>query len=379
MNVFSSCFTLQDLLKGRVHATRLSGAMTNLVFKLENDRTTAAVIVRIFGEATLLFSRHQERGIFALASQLGLGPRCLFEFSNGRIEECLPGGPLTAESIRQPAVARAIARELARFHVLMSLQDNVQDSHPVSPATVPRFSSDALNTTRMHLTTAGNAFWGRLRDWLKTALELAPGESSVMGLDGAMHEIEAMEREICRRFQPPWHVMAHNDLQYGNIIEQPNCRSEGEVQPRVKLIDYEYACVNEVGFDVANHFAEYAANYHRANTAEVLDWSALPTEIERRRFCYAYVKAVLEEHGNSQLAAAMGNTAGDGALMIEAATSALLHRAAAFGPLSDLKWGLWGLLQAKMSANSSFDYMAYAKVRLERYHIRKKATLTIVP
>ena len=30
----------------------------------------------------------------------------------------------------------------------------------------------------------------------------------------------------------------------------------------VKLIDYEYSTLNDVGFDVANHFCEWAYNYH---------------------------------------------------------------------------------------------------------------------
>lgn len=36
----------------------------------------------------------------------------------------------------------------------------------------------------------------------------------------------------------------------------------GPVPLQVKLIDYEYSTLNDVAFDVANHFCEWAYNYH---------------------------------------------------------------------------------------------------------------------
>ena len=44
----------------------------------------------------------------------------------------------------------------------------------------------------------------------------------------------------------------------------------------IRLIDFEYAGLNPVAFDIANHWCEYAADYGTA-TPEVLDFSKLPT------------------------------------------------------------------------------------------------------
>lgn len=57
----------------------VSGAMTNLVYRCSSPdaRAHTTVIVRVFGQAGKLFSQRDERNIFLLASDLGLGPKCL--------------------------------------------------------------------------------------------------------------------------------------------------------------------------------------------------------------------------------------------------------------------------------------------------------------
>lgn len=64
--------------------------MTNLVYVCRSPAATAnsAVIVRVFGQGGALFSQRDERNIFLLASNLGLGPKCLVRQWRGR----LPGG-----------------------------------------------------------------------------------------------------------------------------------------------------------------------------------------------------------------------------------------------------------------------------------------------
>jgi hypothetical protein len=58
---------------------KISGAMTNLVYRCTSPAAdaNATVIVRVFGRGGKLFSSRDERDIFLLASELGLGPRCL--------------------------------------------------------------------------------------------------------------------------------------------------------------------------------------------------------------------------------------------------------------------------------------------------------------
>ena len=168
----------QDGASAEAVVEQISGAMTNLVFRCSSPaaRQHATVIVRVFGSGGKLFSQRDERNIFLLASDLGLGPKCLVsgteqsgvgwgllpaglvqghapiscpivcrctawdafsrihpnlhlpvapflttqvEYENGRVEEFLPGDNLSHETLRQPDVSAAIAGAMARFHVRM--------------------------------------------------------------------------------------------------------------------------------------------------------------------------------------------------------------------------------------------------------------------
>lgn len=50
----------------------------------------------------------------------------------------------------------------------------------------------------------------------------------------------------------------------------------------IRLIDYEYAGLNAVAYDIANHWCEYAADYG-TDTPEVLDYGKLPNPEQRVR------------------------------------------------------------------------------------------------
>jgi hypothetical protein len=62
------------------------------------------------------------------------------------------------------------------------------------------------------------------------------------------------------------------------------------------LIDYEYSGFNPVAFDIANHWCEWAADYH-TQEPHVLDFTRVPDEQQRRAFVEAYLRALLEGLG----------------------------------------------------------------------------------
>ncbi|WIA13982.1 hypothetical protein OEZ85_002545 [Tetradesmus obliquus] len=62
------------------------------------------------------------------------------------------------------------------------------------------------------------------------------------------------------------------------------------------LIDYEYSGFNPVAFDIANHWCEWAADYH-TQEPHVLDFDKVPDEQQRRAFVEAYLRALLEGLG----------------------------------------------------------------------------------
>lgn len=358
--------------------------MTNLVFRAEglpSPYTSAIIRVSSAGKNPV-FSRRQERNIFLAASRLRIGPRCLLEFNNGRIEELIPGDVGTAQTMRQPEEAAAIARALAEFNTKL---------YEALPLSKPEKTDGALRGSSPRADEGGDkvTLWDRLRGWLATALEVAPQEASELGLDDVAAEIELMKKAIRQKFGPPWLGFCHNDMQYGNILLQEEegkleddksrentSNNKNKARIIARLIDYEYAAVSDVAFDLANHFCEYAADYSSEDS--VLDWNRLASEIEKERFCESYVAALLDEFADSRLAgivrAAAGSTAHGGEELKKVVSRALIERASAHMPLSDLKWGLWGLIQSKLS-EVTYDYLAYARLRLERYHKTKTVLL----
>ncbi|KAL3159579.1 hypothetical protein ABBQ38_009993 [Trebouxia sp. C0009 RCD-2024] len=267
------------------------------------------------------------------------------------------------------------------------------------------------------------------------------------------------------------------------------------VDAHIRLIDYEYAGVNPVALDVANHWCEYAADYH-TDAPHVLDYSKFPDQQHQQGFVHAYIETVhsmSRKHGDkltwdgqevaysapapgamqihtdtdcnqslyskAAISTSLQGESGRGQGMANASSSApaahegelqgsldgpglapfhkhssvqklkeavidnvrkvvgspareidgeceeckpgdkacadhvepllpellrrksksedlsrikeQLHEAAlAYVPVSHLMWGLWGLIQAKTS-NCDYDFVEYARQRLQQYHATK--------
>ena len=75
-------------------------------------------------------------------------------------------------------------------------------------------------------------------------------------------------------------------------LSQPRQALLAEQDWRGRFIDYEYAGFNPVAYDFANHWCEYAADYHTAQP-HMMDYGMLPDVHMQRVFLRAYVNAVL--------------------------------------------------------------------------------------
>ncbi len=74
-------------------------------------------LVRVHASKSDLFDRRGEIATFRAVSSAGVGPKLLLLFGNGRIEEFLGNHiTLSAEDMKQPGVAAAIAQAMAAFH-----------------------------------------------------------------------------------------------------------------------------------------------------------------------------------------------------------------------------------------------------------------------
>jgi choline/ethanolamine kinase len=122
-------------------------------------------------------------------------------------------------------------------------------------------------------------------------------------------------------------------------------------------VDYEYSSINYRGFDFANHWCEYAADYS-TEMPHLLDFSRLPDIREQNIFLTAYLKKQYEIEGLKNVS---------NVKFLED-LNALRKEADYCMVLSHLFWGLWGLIQAAHSS-IEFDYFEYA---LQRFDQAKK-------
>ncbi|KAK9826264.1 hypothetical protein WJX74_003749 [Apatococcus lobatus] len=132
----------------------------------------------------------------------------------------------------------------------------------------------------------------------------------------------------------------------------------------IRLIDYEYAALNPIAYDIANHWCEWGCDYH-SPAPHVCNYDLMPSPKQQRRFVRAYVDAVASlrrQHSDHNVPLGI----------LEEATSraeveaAIVAAANAYLPASHLYWGLWGLLQARIS-KIDFDFPSYAAQRLNMF------------
>ena len=351
----------------------ISGGITNNLFlvraveptpddpaEIPATSTLPPVVLRVFGRGTDAFlDRAVEADALLEFNAQGFGATCLGVFRNGRLEERIPDvRPLEPEEMALPAVSNAIAAVMRRFHACDV------PARGRSPGT--------WDVLRDWWRLAGRAAEETSRDGLReTSLLRAFGElGTLVGTLGDV--IDALERECASVASPT--VTLHNDALSGNFLVPADWRPTGpdDPPPTTRLIDFEYACVGPRGFDVANHFAEYAGFE--------CDWSKLPNERQRERFCAAYVEAeTVGDTGGARVreSTSAAEDASESAL-------ALAREAEAFAPVTHLWWGLWAVMRAANQSEGEgegegdrFDYAAYAEARLSAFRASRAArTLT---
>ncbi|XP_045770878.1 choline/ethanolamine kinase isoform X2 [Maniola jurtina] len=335
------------------------------------------VLLRIYGQV------HGERAmdaivtesvIFTLLSERRLGPKLHGVFSGGRIEEYIPARSLLTKELAEPAISMKIAEKMAAIHSM----------------DVP-------------LSKEPNWLWKTMAKWMKTARDERLAPDSVGKNEEEQNIIKQLkpidfEKEIewLKKFvssvESPV-VFCHNDLQEGNILlledEIPPSEDDDFVQydsknskyvlpqfddqntsdsltshisdtgePRLVLIDFEYCAYNHRGFDIANHFQEWAYDYKNPEHPFYYEFQEnLPTLEQKEIFIKEYLK-----HYHTNLSENKNQVHDPSIDEI----NQLLCEVEAFTLATHLLWCLWSIVNASKS-QIPFGYWEFALCRLEHY------------
>ncbi|MBA0681117.1 hypothetical protein Goari_012774 [Gossypium aridum] len=306
-----SCFSVETV----------SGGITNLLLKVsvkEESGDNVAVTVRLYGPNTeYIIDRERELQAIKYLSAAGFGAKLLGVFGNGMVQSFINARTLTPLDMRKPKLAAEIAKQLRRFH-------QVEIPGPKEPR-----------------------LWVDMFKFFEKACALRfedPDKQRIYETISfkEVHKEATQLKELTELFSAPV-VFAHNDLLSGNLMLN-------DEQDKLYIIDFEYGSYNYRGYDIGNHFNEYAG-YE-------CDYSLYPSKEEQYHFLRHYLQPEKPyEVSEKDLED----------LYVEANT---------FRLASHLIWALWGLIQARMSP-IDFDYLGYFFWRYNEYKKQKEKCFSL--
>ncbi|XP_022974065.1 probable ethanolamine kinase [Cucurbita maxima] len=305
-----------ELDDSRFSVETVSGGITNQLLKVtveEENGSNVSTTVRLYGPNTdYVINRDRELQAIKYLSAAGFGAKLLGVFKNGMVQSFIHARTLEPSDIRKPELAAEIAKQLNKFHKVY-----------IPGSTEPQLWIEIFKC------------YGKA-----SALQFDDTEKQCIYDSISFTEIhnEVLEiKELTSLLDAPV-VFSHNDLLSGNLMLN-------EEEERLYFIDFEYGSYNYRGFDIGNHFNEYAG-YD-------CDYSCYPSKEEQYHFFRHYLQPEEPDEVSQE------------------DLEALYVESNIFMLASHLYWALWALIQARMSP-IDFDYLRYFFLRYNEYKKNKE-------
>jgi len=337
-----------------IEVRQIQGGITNMLYRVSLREgaqdvacSTTAVLVRVFGKAgDVVCDRKAENEAFAELGRIDFGPKLHGLFGNGRVEGWLHGRrplePLEMLETKPVNFQALNARKLAEMHMTCKLPSSTEvwaQLHEwLALAEKVEFPDDPKKEARLRQLDPFPRFAQEVEALKKVLPSPLNGYGKTL-LEGTTG-VERRAREILYETR-----FCHLDLLSGNIMYS-------EEHGDVRFIDFEYAMNSYVGLDVANHFnAVPESCLILENTFDVDKY--YPGPALQTTWLQAYLEARKIPFDDDLLAA-------------------LLKVVIEFSCLAELRWVVWGVVQAG-SSPVDFDYLEYTKMRFEQGFLRYKA------
>ncbi|XP_045342076.1 choline kinase alpha isoform X13 [Leopardus geoffroyi] len=312
----------RGLREDQFHISVIRGGLSNMLFQCSLPDTVATigdeprkVLLRLYGAILKMRSCNKEGSEQAQKEN---------EFQSRRLD---------TEELSLPDISAEIAEKMATFHGM-----------------------------KMPFNKEPKWLFGTMEKYLNQVLRVKfAGEPRVKQLHRLLRHNLPLELENLRSLlesTPSPVVFCHNDCQEGNILMLEG-RENSEKQ-KLMLIDFEYSSYNYRGFDIGNHFCEWMYDYNYEKypffRANILKY---PTKRQQLHFISNYLAAFQNE---------FENLSNEEKCIIEEEMLLEVNR---FALASHFFWGLWSIVQAKISS-IEFGYMDYAQARFDAYFDQKR-------
>ncbi|XP_019052425.1 PREDICTED: probable ethanolamine kinase isoform X2 [Nelumbo nucifera] len=215
--------------ESRFSVETVSGGITNLLLKIsvrEDNGSDVPLTVRLYGPNTeYVIDRERELQAIGYLSAAGFGAKLHGVFGNGMVQSFINARTLSPSDMRKPKLAAEIARQLRKFHeVEIPGSKEPQLWNDIfkffEKASVLKF--DEIEKQRQYDT-----------------ISFKEVHDAIVELKGLTDVLDAPV------------VFAHNDLLSGNLMLNDD-------EEKLYFIDFEYGSYSYRGYDIGNHFNEYA-------------------------------------------------------------------------------------------------------------------------
>ncbi|XP_042531784.1 choline kinase alpha isoform X2 [Dipodomys spectabilis] len=332
----------RGLREDQFHISVIRGGLSNMLFQCSLPDTIASVgdeprtvLLRLYGAILKMGTEAMvlESVMFAILAERSLGPKLYGIFPQGRLEQFIPSRRLDTEELRLPDISAEIAEKMATFHGM-----------------------------KMPFNKEPKWLFGTMEKYLNQVLRITfTGESRMKQLQKFLSYNLPLELENLRSLlesTPSPVVFCHNDCQEGNVLLLEG--QENSEKQKLMLIDFEYSSYNYRGFDIGNHFCEWMYDYSyekypffKANIQKY------PTRRQQLHFISSYLTTFQSD---------FEKLSSEEQSFIEEEILLEVNR---FALASHFFWGLWSIVQAKISS-IEFGYMDYAQARFDAYFDQKR-------
>lgn len=341
--------------------TKISGAMTNSIFKVEYP-SLPSLLLRVYGSNNdTIIDREYELQLLARLSIRSIGPSLYGCFENGRFEQYLENSTtLGRDDIRDWKTSQRIARRMKELH-----------------SGVPLLKSEI---------ETGATCWNKIFTWLKVLEDT--GKAWIQDDQNIKDAFKCDNWEHFKKVVHSYHdwlykqgrskpnlVFCHNDAQYGNLlftapvvdvidyathvdssatsITSTNSNAslfptssgvsvEKIINPtkqdqsqdsKLVVIDFEYAGPNPAAYDLANHLSEWMHDYSGAHPYKC-NPEAFPTKEQTLNFLYSYVSHL------------QGGDKENRKVIIDKEVRYFYNSIIRWRATVQLFWSVWGVLQS---------------------------------
>lgn len=343
----------RQLVVENMLVSRISGALTNLIYKIEYKDTTLdfqppSLLLRVYGKnVDSIIDRELELRILIKLSAKRIGPKLLGIFSNGRFEQFLEGFiTLGKEEIRNPVISQMLGRRMKDLHYKIELDPQDRDlefpvawiqivkwMHLLETDILPLYSEAAIEEVLLMPWSTFRKLVFTYRDWLFSKYD------------------EANFKENYR--------FCHNDTQYGNLLlrdsfdpklvlqldlEQGVVSTSNKKDSDLAVIDFEYSGANFPAFDIADHFSEWMSDYHDLEKPYYIHNENYPGQIEQLNLLKSYVEYDFR-HPTTNLKTTTEVNITDSSALAEYEVKKLYNEIIYWRSTVQFFWCIWGLLQ----------------------------------